>query len=54
MNYQREALPIPDLSGYSVGHGRFKLVQLIGFSASGTVFRALDTQSDPCDPVYYA
>ncbi|KAG2089831.1 serine/threonine protein kinase, negative regulator of sexual conjugation and meiosis [Suillus cothurnatus] len=54
MNYQREALPIPDLSGYSVGDGRFKLIELIGFGASGTVFRALDTQSDPCDPVYYA
>ncbi|KAG1773231.1 serine/threonine protein kinase, negative regulator of sexual conjugation and meiosis [Suillus placidus] len=54
MNYQKEALPIPDLSGQSVGHSRFKLVELIGFGASGTVYRALDTQSDPCDPVYYA
>lgn len=54
MNYQKEALPIPDLSGQSVGDGRFKLVELIGFGASGTVYRALDTQSDPLDPVYYA
>ncbi|KAG1762570.1 serine/threonine protein kinase, negative regulator of sexual conjugation and meiosis [Suillus occidentalis] len=54
MNYQEEALPIPDLSGQSVGDGRFKLVELIGFGASGTVYRALDTQSDPLDPVYYA
>ncbi|KAG2356012.1 kinase-like domain-containing protein [Suillus spraguei] len=54
MNYQREALPIPDLSGQSVGDDRFKLVELIGFGASGTVYRALDTHSDPCDPVNYA
>ncbi|KAG1824069.1 serine/threonine protein kinase, negative regulator of sexual conjugation and meiosis [Suillus subalutaceus] len=54
MNYQKELLPIPDLSGQSVGDDRFKLLELIGFGASGTVYRALDTQSDPCDPVYYA
>ncbi|KAG2078746.1 kinase-like protein [Suillus decipiens] len=54
MDYQKEALPIPDLSGQSVGDGRFKLVELIGFGASGIVYRALDTHSDPCDPVYYA
>ncbi|KAG2126375.1 kinase-like domain-containing protein, partial [Suillus bovinus] len=56
MNYQKEleALPIPDLSGQSVGDRRFKLVELIGFGASGNVYRALDTQSNPCDPAYYA
>ncbi|KAG1721689.1 serine/threonine protein kinase, negative regulator of sexual conjugation and meiosis [Suillus paluster] len=54
MDSHREGLPIPNLSGQSVGDSRFKLVELIGFGASGTVYRALDTQSDPCDPVYYA
>ncbi|KAG0693287.1 serine/threonine protein kinase, negative regulator of sexual conjugation and meiosis [Suillus ampliporus] len=54
MNYHNEGLPIPDLSGQSVGDGRFKLVELIGFGASGNVYHALDTQSDPCNPVYYA
>ncbi|KAG2131740.1 kinase-like domain-containing protein [Suillus clintonianus] len=54
MNYQQEALPIPNLSGQWVGHGRFKLVELIGYGSSGTVYLALDTQSDPWNPVYYA
>ncbi|KAG2123458.1 serine/threonine protein kinase, negative regulator of sexual conjugation and meiosis [Suillus clintonianus] len=54
MNCQLETLPIPNLSGWWVGRGRFKLVELIGYGSSGTVYRALDTQSDPWNPVYYA
>ncbi|KAG2137035.1 serine/threonine protein kinase, negative regulator of sexual conjugation and meiosis [Suillus clintonianus] len=54
MNCQQEVLPIPDLSGRWVGHGRFKLVELIGYGSSGIVYLAHDTQSDPWNPVYYA
>ncbi|KAG1721626.1 kinase-like domain-containing protein, partial [Suillus paluster] len=43
-----------NLSGQSVSDGCFKLVELIGFGASRTVYHTLDTQPDPCDPVYYA
>ncbi|KAG1806714.1 serine/threonine protein kinase, negative regulator of sexual conjugation and meiosis [Suillus plorans] len=51
MNYS-EALP--NFSGQIVGNGRFELVDMIGSGSYGNVYRALDAQSDPCEPVYYA
>ncbi|KAG1728335.1 serine/threonine protein kinase, negative regulator of sexual conjugation and meiosis [Suillus lakei] len=51
MNCQKEALPLPNLSGQCINGGRLRLIELIGFGASGTVYLAIDLRSDP---VYYA
>ncbi|KAG1752690.1 serine/threonine protein kinase, negative regulator of sexual conjugation and meiosis [Suillus paluster] len=51
MNYSES---LPDFSGQIVGNGRFELVEMIGSGSYGNVYRALDAQSDPCEPVYYA
>ncbi|KIK42518.1 hypothetical protein CY34DRAFT_83409 [Suillus luteus UH-Slu-Lm8-n1] len=45
---------LPNFSGQIVGNGRFELVDMIGSGSYGNVYRALDAQSDPCEPVYYA
>ncbi|KAG2367285.1 kinase-like domain-containing protein [Suillus spraguei] len=52
MDYSEAALP--NFSGQIVGNGRFELVDMIGSGSYGNVYRALDAQSDPCEPVYYA
>lgn len=45
---------MPDMTGCLIDHGRIRLLAIIGRGAYGIVYRAVDLQSNPQQPRFYA